>query len=162
MGGDRRRAAHGGRQTTRIATDVQRPSRVIKQGGVVRGKKTITAGMRYIKSYDGPSRIWFAYQDSLSEGSHRLSRAISELPVSAQTARLLVDMLLRLDERLSVGGIDDSDGTVGGFVEETVQVLREYARLDPSVIAAFRVLRGKETSFGWEEPLVALLDGKEY
>ena len=117
-------------------------------------KKTITAGMRYIKSYEGPSRIWFAYQSSLSEGCNRLSKIVSELPVSQQTAKLLVDTLLRLDDRLCRGGIDDSDGTVGGFIEETVQVLKEYAKLNSSCVAAFNELKGKETCFGWEEPLL--------
>ena len=117
-------------------------------------KKAITAGMRYIKSYEGPSRTWFAYQNSLSEGCNRLSKIVSELPVSEQTAKLLVDTLLRLDDRLCRGGVDDSDGTVGGFIEETVQVLKEYAKLDLSCAKAFKELKGKETCFGWEEPLL--------
>jgi len=63
-------------------------------------------------------------------------------------------MLLRLDDRLCRGGIDDSDGTVGGFIEETVQALKEYAKLNPSCVEAFNELKGKETCFGWEEPLL--------
>ena len=117
-------------------------------------KKAITAGMRYIKSYEGPSRIWFSYQSSLSEGCNRLSKIVSELPVSQQTAKLLVDTLLRLDDRLCRGGVDDSDGTVGGFIEETVQVLKEYTKLNPSCVEAFNELKSKETCFGWEEPLL--------
>ena len=117
-------------------------------------KKAITSGMRYIKSYEGPSRIWFSYQSSLSEGCNRLSKIVSELPVSKQTAKVLVDMLLRLDDRLCRGGVDDSDGTVGGFIEETVQVLKEYAKLNPPCVEAFNELKGKETCFGWEEPLL--------
>ncbi len=35
-------------------------------------KKAITSAMRYIKAYSGPSKTWFAYQDSLSEGCARL------------------------------------------------------------------------------------------
>jgi hypothetical protein len=120
-------------------------------------KKAITAGMRYIKSYEGPSRTWFAYQSSLSEGCNRLSKIVSELPVSTQTARLLVDTLLRLDDRLCRGGVDDSDGTVGGFIEETVQVLKEYTKLDSSCAKALGDLKDKETCFGWEEPLLELI-----
>jgi uncharacterized Zn finger protein len=45
-------------------------------------KKAISSALRYIKPYIGPSRIWFQYQDSLSEGYNRLSVIISELPVS--------------------------------------------------------------------------------
>src|SRR3989344_2021165 len=79
-------------------------------------KKEITGAMKYIKPYNGPSRIWFSYQSSLSEGCNRLSKIVSELPVSEQTAKLLVDLLLRLDNKLCRGGVDDSDGTVGGFL----------------------------------------------
>lgn len=120
-------------------------------------KKTISDAMKYIKPYNGPSRIWFAYQNSLSEGCNRLSKIVSDLPVNGQTASLLVDMLLRLDDKLSRGGVDDSDGTVGGFIEETVLVLKEYARLDPSCAGAFGKLKDKETSFGWEEPLLKII-----
>jgi len=121
-------------------------------------KKAITAGMRYIKSYEGPSRIWFSYQSSLSEGCNRLSKIVSELPVSEQTAKLLVDMLLRLDDKLCRSGVDDSDGTVGGFIEETVHVLKEYAKLDHACVKTFSDLKDKETCFGWEEPLLTLAE----
>jgi len=119
-------------------------------------KKSITDAMRYIKPYRGPSRIWFSYQNSLSEGCSRLSKIVSELPVSEQTAKLLVDLLLRLDRKLCSGGVDDSDGTVGGFIEETVKMLEEYAKLDPNCVKTFSKLKGKETCFGWEEPPLQL------
>lgn len=124
-------------------------------------KKSITAAMRYIKPYNGPSRIWFVYQNSLDEGCARLSKLVSELPVSEQTAKLLVDMLLRLDKKLCVGGVDDSNGTVGGFVYETVSVLEEYAKLDLVCIKAFKKLCGQSTCFGWEEPLVKIFDEQD-
>lgn len=123
-------------------------------------KKSVTAAMRYIKPYNGPSRIWFAYQDSLSEGCNRLSALVSDLPVSEQTAKLLIDLLLRLDNKLCRGGVDDSDGTVGGFIEEAVIMLKEYAKLDPACAEAFRLLMGRETCFGWEEPLVEILENE--
>jgi hypothetical protein len=118
-------------------------------------KKSITEGMRYIKSYSGPSRIWFAYQNSLDEGCARLSEIVSKLPVSPQTAEILLDMLLRLDAKLSSSGVDDSNGTVGGFMEGVVKILLEFARLDSRCKLSFRKLKGKETSFGWEDPLLA-------
>jgi hypothetical protein len=120
-------------------------------------KKLITGSMKYIKPYNGPSRIWFSYQNSLSEGRNRLSKIVSGLPVSEQTAKLLVDMLLRLDNKLCRSGVDDSDGTVGGFMEEVVNVLQEYAKLDHSCTKAFNKLRDKETCFGWEELLLELI-----
>jgi len=120
-------------------------------------KAAISAAMRFIKPYEGPSRVWFAYQDSLTEGCNRLAKIVSGLPVSGQTAKLLVSLLLRLDKKLTIGGVDDSDGTVGGFIESTVEVLKQYSRLDPHCIKAFAALKNKETCFGWEEPLIKLL-----
>ena len=78
--------------------------------------------------------------------------------MSEQIAKLLVDMLLRLDKRLCGGGVDDSNGTVGGFVYEVVDMLQEYVRLDPKCIKAFEKLCRQETCFGWEEPLVKIVD----
>jgi len=121
-------------------------------------KKSITAALRYIKPYTGPSRIWFQYQNSLSEGCNRLAKIVSGLSVSKQTAELLVDLLLRLDKKLCTGGVDDSDGTVGEFMYEVVGVLEEFARLDPLCIQIFKKLCGQSTCFGWEEPLVKIFN----
>lgn len=120
-------------------------------------EKSLSSAVEYIKPYRGPSKIWFAYQDSLREGCNRLSAIISELPVGVETTNLIVKLLLRMDKKLTSGGVDDSDGTVGGFVEETVGVLLEYAKLKPACIKSFQTLSNRETSFGWEEPLL-----KEY
>ena len=121
-------------------------------------KKTMTAAMRYIKPYHGPSRIWFSYQHSLEEGCHRLAKVASELPVSKQTAGVVVDLVLRLDRKLCQGGVDDSNGTVGGFIEECVQMLQDYAQHDPSCVEALHKLKDRETCFGWEEPLLTLIN----
>jgi hypothetical protein len=117
-------------------------------------KKSITTAMRYIKSYEGPSRTWFAYQGSLQEGCARLAKIVSDLPVSRQSANLIIKILLRLDDRLCLGGVDDSDGTVGAFIIETVAVLEEYIKLDPSCREEFINLRGRENCFGWEKALI--------
>ena len=119
-------------------------------------KQSITKSMKYIKPYRGPSRTWFANQDSLCEGCNRLSAIVSDLPVNRQTADILVKLLLRLDKKLQVGGVDDSNGTVGGFMSEIVHMLIEYTRIDPSCIEIFNLLVGKQTCFGWEEPLVRI------
>jgi len=62
-----------------------------------------------------------------------------------------------LDKRLATRGVDDSDGTVGGFIEESVIMLLEYAKIDPSCIKAFKKLTKSDTCFGWEYTLVDLL-----
>jgi len=116
-------------------------------------QQEITTAMRYIKAYRGPSSTWFRYQNSLSEGCARLASIISQLPVSEQTAKILVDILLRLDRKL-LNAVDDSDGTVGTFIEQTVQILLEYYFIDKNCSKAFKKLKNKETMFGWEEALV--------
>lgn len=119
-------------------------------------KKVISNAVRLIKAYSGPSRIWFAYQDSLREGTNRLSTIVSKLPVSYQTADLLVKLIIRLDKKLVSGGVDDSNGTVGGFIAECVGVLQEYAKLDEKSIKAFKSFVGISSCFDWEEPLVEI------
>lgn len=120
-------------------------------------KKEITRAISYVKYYSGPSRTWFIYQNSLTEGVNRLSTIVSKLPVSGQTADLIIGTLLRLDKKLQ-HGVDDSDGTVGGFIEEAVDVLIEFAEIDPECKKRFEKLRDIETCFGWEEKLVKLLE----
>ncbi len=128
----------------------------LSDGDFATTKKAITSAMRYVKPYRGPSRTWFAYQNSLSEGCNRLSAIVSDLPVGEHTASLLVNLLLRLDKKLCTGGVDDSNGIVGGFVEEVVEVLKECAKLDLKCIKSFANLKDRETCFGWEEPLLKL------
>lgn len=120
-------------------------------------KKSITEAIRYIKPYTGPSRTWFAYQNSLQEGCNRLSAIISDLPVNKHSAQLLVDLLLRLDKKLIFGGVDDSEGTVGEFIRETVEVLKQYSQLEPECALTFRKLQNRKTCFGWEEPLLEFI-----
>ena len=121
-------------------------------------KAEIALAVRYIKPYNGPSRIWFAYQDSLNEGCNRLAAIISQLPIGRQTAKLLIDLLLRLDKKLCQGGVDDSDGTVGGFIGDAVVVLCEFAKVEPQCISEFVSVCTEKTCFGWEEPLVGIVD----
>ena len=63
-----------------------------------------------------------------------------------------------MERKLSVGGVDDSNGIVGGFAGELVALLEEFAKIDPSCIDAFKPLCGKEYCFGWEDSLVRLWD----
>jgi len=131
----------------------------LSQNELAAVKKAITESMKYIKPYSGPSRTWFANQDSLREGCNRLSAIVSDLPVNRQAAEILVKLLLRLDRKLRVGGVDDSNGIVWPFMRDVVQMLIEYSQIDPKCIKAFKPLSGIGiTSFGWEEPLMRILD----
>jgi len=89
-----------------------------------------------------------------------LSAIVSNLPVNKQSAEILVKLLLRLDRKLRVGGVDDSNGIVGGFMNEVVSALEEFAQIDPYCIKAFKSLAGIRTCFEWNEPLVRILDEK--
>ena len=121
---------------------------------LVKVKQLITEAMKCIKPYNGPSRIWFHYQNSLTEGVNRLAAIFSGLPVSYQTAVLVIKTLLRLDKKLVSGGVDDSDGTVGGLIEEGVTLLKTFAKLDPACNKAFVFLKNQHTCFDWEKPLL--------
>jgi len=126
---------------------------------LVKIKTSITSALKYIKGYNGPSRTWFAYQDSLSEGSKRLSTIVSALPVSRPIGKIIWQLLLRLNKKLVSGGVDDSDGTVGAFIEGCVDVLLAYIKLDPSCRNDLKLPLNFESSFGWEERLFISLQG---
>ncbi|MEK7061311.1 MAG: SWIM zinc finger family protein [Patescibacteria group bacterium] len=119
-------------------------------------KEEIIYALKFIKYYSGPSKTWFAYQDSLWEGKNRLSSIISKLPISKQTADLIIGVLLRLDKKIQ-NGVDDSDGTVGGFIEETVDILKDFPKYDAKIIESFKKLAGISSCFGWEESLVKMI-----
>ncbi len=119
-------------------------------------KQSLTQALSYIKPYNGPSHLWFQYQNSLDEGCNRLASIVSQLPISEQTTAVLVNVLVRLDRKICTA-VDDSNGTVGNCMEDIVRVLKKFAEVDPGCIASFSILKSKETCFGWEEPLVALL-----
>lgn len=121
-------------------------------------KKAITQALRYIKPYNGPSRIWFAYQNSLDEGCRRLASIVSPLPVGVQTAKLLVNLLIRINKKLSEGGVDDSNGTVGGFAYDLANLLKQYAKLEPACIGTFGQLADGGNPFGFEDELIRIYD----
>lgn len=123
-------------------------------------KAHITAAMKYIKPYSGPSRTWFANQDSLQEGCNMLSTIVSDLPVNEQSAKILINLLSRLDRKLGIGGVDDSNGIVGRFMSEVIEALEEFAKIDPDCIKAFEILCGRKTCFEWDEPLIRIWDEK--
>lgn len=120
-------------------------------------KQEITNTLKFVKGYTGPSRIWFAYQNSLSEGCRRLTAIVNKMPVCLESAEILVDLLLRLDRKLMTGGVDDSDGTVGDFMYGVIDILLDFVRVDPTCKKSFEKLRGKKTCFGWQEKLLSAL-----
>lgn len=124
-------------------------------------KKSFSEASKYIKAYPGSTRYWFSYQASLTEGCLRLSETISNLPVCMDSAILIIQLLLKIDKKLSSGGVDDSDGVVGDFISDTVNVLIDYTQIDKSIIASFELLTKGRTCFGWESELVRIFDEQE-
>ena len=90
-----------------------------------------------------------------------MSAIVSNLPVNKQSAEVLVKLLLRLDRKLCIGGVDDSNDIVGEFMISVVELLEKYAQINPSCIIAFEILAGRETCFDWEESLVRIWDERE-
>jgi hypothetical protein len=121
-------------------------------------EQEITKNMKYIKLYSGSSRYWDAYQASLCEGVDRMIPIISKLPVSLQTAKILVKILLRLEKKL-MNGVDDSDGTVGDFMIDIVELLKKFIKKDANCLKAVEKLQNMETtSFNWEKDLLLILN----
>ncbi|MBU4479848.1 SWIM zinc finger domain-containing protein [Patescibacteria group bacterium] len=116
-------------------------------------KKEISSATKFIKGYTGPSKKWFEYQSSLSEGVCMLELVFSKLPVSKQTSDLVIKTLLKLDNKLCKGGVDDSDGTVGNFIYGSVEILKDFAKLDKNCLKSFKIFEKQETCFGWEKDL---------
>jgi hypothetical protein len=125
-------------------------------------KQSITAAIRYIKPYHGPSRVWSTYQNSLLEGCSRLSAVVCNLPVGPESTRLLVDLLLRLDRKLVSGGVDDSNAIVSGFMGRVTGVLVEYARLDPACVQEFKIIQRKHPDLEWKWELLSLLPESDF
>ncbi len=114
----------------------------------------ISKAFTCIKAYDGPSRTWFAYTHKLGEGALRLNDIFSKLPVSKQTSDLIIKTLFKLDEKLCSGGIDDSDGALGGCLYESVEILLQFAKLDPQCADSFKIFKKVKSNFEWEEKLL--------
>ena len=121
-------------------------------------RQSINDAKRYIKSYNGPSSTWFSYQNSLDEGCVRLATILSEIPANIDTANIVIKLMLSLDKKLQTGGVDDSNGTVGSFIEECVHLLEEFIKVEAECRKPLRLLKGKVTCFGWEEPLLRFIE----
>lgn len=121
-------------------------------------KKEISSAMKFIKAYTGSSKTWFTYTYSLAEGSQTLEYIFSKLPVSKQTSDLIIKTLLKLDDKLCRGGVDDSDGAVGNTIYGTVEILKDFSRLNKECIKSFEIFKKQKTCFGWEKDLVEILE----
>ena len=131
----------------------------ISKAELAEARRRINAAIRKIKYYNGPSSTWFEYQNSLEEGCNRLRALFGSLPVSSQTCSLIVASLIKIDKKLR-DGVDDSNGTVGHFIKESVDLLAQFAQKDSGCIGCFYQLTSQQTCFEWEVPLVELINQK--
>lgn len=117
-------------------------------------KLHITAGLRKIRAYNGLSKIWFSYQRSLSVGSGIITEAVSQLKPSVEHAQLIWNTVLKLSKKLSTGGVDDSDGTVGDCCFHLVSMLNEWLKSDNLIRQAVSEFSKNNTGFGFEDDLL--------
>ena len=85
-------------------------------------EKEIKEGLALIKSWSGPSKKWFEYQDALTKSSRIILLSLSKLPICEKSVDICIYLLKKLDKKL-LHAVDDSDGTIGTLMEEIVQVL---------------------------------------
>lgn len=112
-------------------------------------KAEITAALRHIKSYNGPSWVWFQYQDSLTQGVRTLLLALASLPVCTESVDIVINLLKRLDRKL-LDAVDDSDGTVGDGMIQIVELLNLFTHLDPSLEVYIRKRLPSGEMFDWQ------------
>jgi hypothetical protein len=116
-------------------------------------KQFVAQGMRKIKSYNGPSKIWFSYQRELDVGSGIIEEAVKNLPPSKENANYLWKLVLKLSKKLSHGGVDDSNGTVGGCIFTLVAQCGRYAKENSDLKSMINKFTEDDTGFGFEEEL---------
>ena len=123
-------------------------------------KKCVSEGMRRLVAYNGPSRVWFAYQRKLATGSGIIMGAIESLPASKPNAKYLWALVLRISKKLATGGIDDSEGEVGNCVYAIIQKLGKYSKESPELIPTLLSYCKDDTGFGFEDELRLLVNSK--
>lgn len=120
-------------------------------------KQLVAKAMRKIKSYNGPSKIWFGYQRELDVGAGCLVEAVKNLPPTKEHAKYLWSLVLKLSKKLAYGGVDDSDGTVGGCVYSLVEQCGRYVKEKPELKQIIQKFTENDTGFGFEDKLRDIL-----
>lgn len=116
----------------------------------------INAGMKRIKAYNGPSKIWFSYQRHLSVGAGIIVATVKQLTPTTDNAILTWKTILRLSKKLATGGVDDSDGAIGnGCCMELIAILHNWAATDNDIYSCIEKFTADETGFSFEDELSA-------
>ena len=112
----------------------------------------VNTGMRKLKPYTGPSRIWFSYQRSLATGAGMITAGVSQLPPTKENARYLWKLITRIDQKL-VNGVDDSDGVIGECAMSLVEQLVGYAKKNGELEPLIRRFSNTDTNFDFDQVL---------
>lgn len=121
-------------------------------------RRLVAAGMRKIGAYTGPSKIWFNYQRKLDIGSGMIEAAVKNLSASEENATYLWSLVLKLSVKLATGGVDDSNGTVGGCITALVHQCGRYAGKKPELKTMLLKFSEDDTGFGFEDELREILE----
>ncbi len=121
-------------------------------------KKIISSAIKKIKPYNGPSKIWFSYQHNLEVAALIIKQVIKELPADKEVAKYLWSLVLKLSKKLSHGGVDDSDGFVGGAIDGIVEKIANIAQKNKEILPLAQKFTKDYTGFGFEGYLKQLLE----
>jgi len=130
----------------------------ISPNNIEDAKLLVSKGLKFIKSYNGSSRSWFSYQHDLYTGSVIIEDAIKNLQPNKENSKYIWSIALKLSKKLSNGGVDDSDGTVGGLIISIVNQCAKYANKNPQLKILIKDFTKDYTGFGFEEILMDLLE----
>lgn len=115
-------------------------------------KLLLTAGLRKIAAYSGPSSTWNAYQGKLDFGAAIIRESIQGIEPSVENAKFLWDIVKRLDRKLA-GGVDDSNGTVWPVAFEAARLLATWGKDNPELHALATRFAKTKTSVGFHDEL---------
>ena len=94
-------------------------------------KILIRRGLGKIKTYNGPSRGWFQYQNDLDVGVNMIRDALSHLEQNDTEIDYLFKLAQKINEKIARGGVDDSNGTVWPIINEILEIIVGYAEKNP-------------------------------
>jgi hypothetical protein len=115
-------------------------------------KVLLTAGLRKITAYEGPSNTWFAYQTKLDIGAAMIYESMQGIEPSVENAKFLWDIVKRVDRKIT-GGVDDSNGTVWPVASEAVRLLVAWGKSSLELHALMIRFAKTKTAAGFHDEL---------
>lgn len=113
---------------------------------------------KYIKPYHGKSRLWFRYTAKLEAAALMLQDVADAIKTSPEGARFLWRIVTRLARRLFLGGVDDSDGSLGDAVDYIIQKIARMAKNDKNIYKLAQEFAKDPKAYDFAESLKVELD----